>query len=294
MANVIESYEFQSEGCTYTARMDVNRINSISLNPLVSPTVMSGKDAEVALLDRLCEYYNQNPNAFRVMIDVVRGSSVNSALCNGFDSIPESNISLRMIDFFVTSYTKMANQHGAIIQSHCQIDDVQYRRNLNEIRELDTYGLYRRELQFYNKRLFDPFARVIRSGGVRKLNLYYNLQHFTRGADEVHCLSTTAAQLNFFRWFTENDLMPLIRKNMRFIRIQIKIKDEQKRARAEARKFDDLNMGTDGGSMENERLREQKNSLDVPTRCAIREACRKDCNTTLTDIKKPVLTVFFS
>jgi hypothetical protein len=93
----------------------------------------------------------------------------------------ESPVSLRLIDYFVTNYSKKNNTsyvHGA--------------------RQFLVYFQYKRELNAYSKRLFDPFCRRER------------IMFQARGHEGF---VTTVGQLNFFRWAIEKNIIDYINDN---------------------------------------------------------------------------------
>ena len=93
----------------------------------------------------------------------------------------ESPISLRLIDYFVTNYAKK-NNTSYLLGS----------------RQFLVYFQYKRELNAYSKRLFDPFCR-------RERILFQ-----ARGYEEI---TTTVGQLNFFRWAIEKQILQHIEEN---------------------------------------------------------------------------------
>ena len=94
----------------------------------------------------------------------------------------EGDISLRLIDWFVTNYAK---------KNH-----VSY--NLNN-QEFVVYLNYKSQLKAYSKKLFDPFCR-------RERIL------FQCGTFEP--FETTVGQLNFFRWAFEKNILEYVRNNL--------------------------------------------------------------------------------
>lgn len=93
----------------------------------------------------------------------------------------ESPTSLRLIDYFVTNYSKKNNTSYAVGG-----------------RQFLVYFHYKRELNAYSKRLFDPFCR-------RERILFQ-----ARGYE---AFVTTVGQLNFFRWAIEKDILGHIEAN---------------------------------------------------------------------------------
>jgi hypothetical protein len=93
----------------------------------------------------------------------------------------KSEISLRLVDYFVTNYAKKMNTSFT-----------------KENRHFLVYFNYKRELNAYSKRLFDPFCRRER------------IQFEARGQTPF---VTTVGQLNFFRWFIEKEIYDYVLAN---------------------------------------------------------------------------------
>jgi len=92
-----------------------------------------------------------------------------------------STISLRLVDYFVTNYAKKMNTSFTFSDKHFLV-----------------YFNYKRELNAYSKRLFDPFCRRER------------ISFQVRGAEPF---VTTVGQLNFFRWFIEKHILEYVTEN---------------------------------------------------------------------------------
>lgn len=100
----------------------------------------------------------------------------------------KSDISLRMLDWFVTKYVSNTRV------SYKYIDDgIEY--------EGDIYNSYKAQLKSYTKDYFDPFRRG------KKFKLKYD-QH-----DSSKNFITTIGQLNFFRWVFEYNIIGYIQTN---------------------------------------------------------------------------------
>jgi hypothetical protein len=105
----------------------------------------------------------------------------------------KSKISLRVIDWFVTNYSKKNNINYYIqIKKNGELINKQFIVYLN----------YKSQLKAYSKKQFDPFCR-------RERILFYH--------DSKKELVTTVGQLNFFRWAIENDIISYIKKNLKEI-----------------------------------------------------------------------------
>ena len=122
------------------------------------------------LLQTLLKFYNRDNNLNNI-IPIING---------------DSKISLRLIDWFVTNYSK----------KNYIIYGIQDKRG-NKTR-FKVYVDYKLRLKAYSKRRFDPFCRWDRITIPYKENLH---------------IQTTIGQLNFFKWAIENDIIKYIEDN---------------------------------------------------------------------------------
>ena len=102
----------------------------------------------------------------------------------------DSKISLRVMDWFVTNYSKKNNISYLINPSGDIITDI-----TKEGKEFVVYLDYKLQLKGYQKKQFDPFCRRDR------IEFYYN---------DTEYLVTTVGQLNFFRWTIKNSVLKYI------------------------------------------------------------------------------------
>jgi predicted glutamine amidotransferase len=93
-----------------------------------------------------------------------------------------SKISLRILDWFVTNYSKKFNTTYVIENKKVQ-------------KNFTVYIAYKSQLKGYQKKQFDPFCRRER------------IRFIVHGGKEV---ITTVGQLNFFRWAIENKILRYI------------------------------------------------------------------------------------
>ncbi len=103
----------------------------------------------------------------------------------------KSNISLRILDWLVTNYSKKYNTSYEIYKNG--------NKNLFFI-----YLSYKNQLKAYSKQYFDPFCRRDR------IQLDLSLISDERSG----VITTTIGQLNFFRWFIENKLVNYVLINV--------------------------------------------------------------------------------
>ena len=104
----------------------------------------------------------------------------------------KKNISLRLIDWFTTNYSKKYNIIYVIYK-----DDNGF-KTLNESKilsnQFNVYNSYKSQLKAYSKKQFDPFCRR------ERINVTIN----------NHELNTTIGQLNFFKWIIHNNIIDYI------------------------------------------------------------------------------------
>ena len=134
------------------------------------------------LMESLTDFFTENNNV-DYMLPIVNGNS---------------NISLRIIDWFVTNYAKKNNisyytNHLMNVQEGGKIV------NKPVTRQFIVYLNYKSQLKAYSKKQFDPFCRR------ERISFYY---------DKENELVTTVGQLNFFRWAIENHVLEYIGDNL--------------------------------------------------------------------------------
>ena len=114
----------------------------------------------------------------------------------------KSEISLRLLDWFVTSYSNknMINY---------PIDDEIFNVHIS----------YKAQLKSYKKRYFDPFRR-------RKKFYYFYDKH-----DKSKKLFTTIGQLNFFRWGFSNGVIDYVENNYKDISKAMNIANKEAKIR---------------------------------------------------------------
>lgn len=88
-----------------------------------------------------------------------------------------SNLSLRLIDWFVTNYAKKFN--------------ISYMTKANK--HVIVYLSYKSHLKAYSKKMFDPFCRWKRI--------------------KFHDMDTTVGQLNFFEWALTDEVLDYLEKH---------------------------------------------------------------------------------
>lgn len=137
------------------------------------------------LMKNLIEYYSNMENMDN-MIKIING---------------QSNISLRIVDWFVTNYSK----------KYYTIYNVEKNEDIIRFKVFDDYKL---KLKAYSKKRFDPFCRWDRLSFPYKNDTY---------------IQTTIGQLNFFKWALENKIVDYINENYQEIDNDMNSRNSQSR-----------------------------------------------------------------
>ena len=113
----------------------------------------------------------------------------------------DTKISLRIIDWFVTNYSKKNNILYTLYKT--PEGKVTFSSEGNEIsKQFNTYYSYKSQLKSYSKKRFDPFCRR------ERINFNY------QGGKNIE---TTIGQLNFFKWAIDNLIIEYIKNNYKEI-----------------------------------------------------------------------------
>lgn len=132
------------------------------------------------LLNNLMEFYKNKENLNKMM-NVING---------------ESKISLRIVDWFVTNYSKKyytVYEVPKIIHGEL---------STTETIRFKVYNDYKLKLKAYAKKNFDPFCRW------ERISIPYDTENY---------IETTIGQLNFFKWAIENNIIHFIQENYQSI-----------------------------------------------------------------------------
>ena len=105
----------------------------------------------------------------------------------------ESQVSLRILDWFVTNYSKINKIRYEVL-------------NDNKKYYVDVYMDYKAQLKAYNKRLFDPFCRHSR------IQFKYS---------DCSVVITTIGQLNFFKWALKNNIINYVTEYLDNIKLDM-------------------------------------------------------------------------
>lgn len=135
------------------------------------------------LLSSITGYYDKHPDQRHILDKIIQG---------------EYKISLRVIDWFITHYSKEKNvlvwmdpNHHVLIEKPTEVH--------SQLKKFHMYLEYRAQLKSYTKMFFDPFRRHERIS-------------FIISKKPIRVVETTIGQLNFFRWIFQNHILQYIEK----------------------------------------------------------------------------------
>jgi len=126
------------------------------------------------LLNYLMKFYS-NPKNLDLIVPILNG---------------DSDISIRLIDWFVTNFSKQNFTVYTFINS----------KGIKK--RFKVYNEYKLKLKAHSKKCFDPFCRY------ERINIKY---------DDTNYIQTTLGQLNFFKWAIENNVLNYIQEHKKEI-----------------------------------------------------------------------------
>ena len=146
------------------------------------------------LLHKVLRFYHENGGEnMEKMLAVINGTT---------------NISLRIMDWFVTNYSK----------KHYTVYDLE--GSGTPPKRFKVYVDYKLKLRAYSKKRFDPFCRWER----------INVPHM----GGTTYIQTTLGQLNFFKWAIENQVLRYIHENYSVIESDMNIRNNTSRKMAKS------------------------------------------------------------
>lgn len=139
------------------------------------------------LLTNLKKYYSEND--FRNLDKIIH-------ILNG-----ESPISLRIVDWFVTNFSKQKYVVNTLTHG----------------KRFKVYDDYKLKLKAYSKKRFDPFCRW------DKIIIPYRTKF----------IQTTIGQLNFFKWVIDNEIIEYIEQNHKIIEEDMNLRNSTTKPKTE-------------------------------------------------------------
>jgi hypothetical protein len=142
--------------------------------------------ASPLLLSSLSKYFNEHPEEALMLRPLVDGTYP---------------VSLRVIDWCVTHYSKLRNVLYWVDDKKQTLTETVPQTYQPHIRKIHLYYEYRAQLKSYTKLFFDPFRRHDRIS-------------FIVQTKPLQTIETTAGQLNFFRWAIQIRLLDYIQRHL--------------------------------------------------------------------------------
>ena len=152
------------------------------------------------LLHKVLRFYHENDGEnMDKMLAVINGTT---------------NISLRIMDWFVTNYSK---KHYTVYDL---VGEGTAAATATRPKRFKVYVDYKLKLRAYSKKRFDPFCRWDRINVPHKNGTTY--------------IQTTLGQLNFFKWAIENEVLRYIHENYTAIEMDMNIRNNTTRKLAKS------------------------------------------------------------
>lgn len=130
-------------------------------------------------------------NQMDILMESLKNFYNQQQYMNELLEILDSDLSLRIFDWFSTNYSKK----NIVILN-------------NNTRGFDIHQKYKLQLKSFQKKFFDPFSRK------NKIQFYYN--------DKGDFIETSCGQLCFFKWCFENDIVSYVKEHMNEIEKDMK------------------------------------------------------------------------
>lgn len=197
----------KSKDCISIADDDVHSI--MSDNDTKSTKTSSSEDSYNKIIK--VEDFSSKETYYYKSIDKFFKNSPDDLITKMIDIIDkDSDISLRILDWFVTRYSNKYN--------------VSYKINPTDEDDFNVHISYKAQLKSYKKKYFDPFRRRT------KFNYTYIKDNKTK------TLLTTIGQLNFFRWAFLNGVVKYVEQYHKVIsKAMNKSNKEDKKRKSEKR-----------------------------------------------------------
>ncbi len=139
---------------------------------------------EKDILEKNKNFFSADRKYVQAMLEIIDGNS---------------DISIRVLDWFVANYSKKKN--------------TAYRIKINGVVNIFNVNIeYKKQLNGYSKQYFDPFCR--------KKKIIYSYKNNT-GASEINFVSSIG-QLNFFQWAIRNKVIKYVQMHLKEIESDMK------------------------------------------------------------------------
>lgn len=144
---------------------------------------------EMIILDKNKQFYSFNSKYIDTLTAIIDG---------------KSDISIRLLDWFVSNYSKEYN--------------TSYTIKLNGMKNsFCVYNEYKNQLNGYSKDYFDPFCRK------KKISYLYR----DKNDENKKLFKSSIGQLNFFRWAIRNRIIIYVQNHLEEIESDMKIRTKE-------------------------------------------------------------------
>lgn len=174
-------------------RVDMSKVVNVSHN-VVETTLVNPQKSRQATIKReeilmrsLVEFYSYSANLEQLLPVLLK----------------KSKISLRILDWFVTNYSKEYQVCYQIIHLG------------QRTKRFSVYDSYKAQLKAFHKKLFDPFCR--------RRRIYFE---YCKGCE----IETTVGQLNFFKWAIQNKVLDYVETHLDRIIQHMSLKNRQQQS----------------------------------------------------------------
>jgi len=161
------------------------------------------------LLNSLSTYYDKHPEYRSILNAIIEGDYA---------------VSLRVIDWFITHYSKYKNIMYWIDERMDVIHESVVGQMGPHLKKFHLYLEYRAQLKSYTKLNFDPFRR------------HQRISFVLENKPAMVVIETTIGQLNFFKWIFQNHVLDYIMHHQSEIELQMLEYQNKKKAAPEAPK----------------------------------------------------------
>ena len=167
--------------------MEKNTLSASKLNHKVLKNIQITSQ-ENMIIKSLEKFYEDDKNV-DIFLDIINLESI---------------MSIRLIDYFVTKYSKNNKINYKIL------DNDNITKKSDQL--FNVYSSYKQQLKAYQKKHFDPFSRGDR------------IPYFVKDT----CIITTIGQLNFFKWLISKNIYNYIKSNYETIQNEMNKKKNKK------------------------------------------------------------------
>ena len=191
------------------------------------------------LLDKLKIFYNKKEH-IDSFLEIINSSS---------------KISLRIIDWFVTNYSKknfvvipvkkVISLNEKVTASKTKKKDSKPSHTSIDV---NVFLNYKAQLKAYSKKHFDPFCRR------ERVSFNYN---------ETESVVTTVGQLNFFKWAIDNGIIKYIQEHIDIIEEDMNNNIKKPKSKSKKKKMGELESVAGCGKVVNPILRKKRRELST-------------------------------